>query len=109
MSGLVMIKFKRGATFDFSGQVKDKGVPFPLTNCTILADLRSKNGFAKVQALHVTILDAATGKVRLFAPPAETAQWKPIVHELDIRLVDGGGNVLLSNTLAIDVLERVTQ
>lgn len=104
-----MLDFKRGQTFDFTGQVLNGTSPFPLANCTLRCDLRTRIGFAFVQALTVQFVNAATGVVRIFAPPAQTARWKVTPHLLDLQLVDGAGNVIISNTEEINVIDRVTQ
>lgn len=102
-------QFKRGATFDFSGRVKDGAAAYPLTGHSLFADLRTRNGFTFVQKLNVEILDPAAGLVRLWAPAKDTAKWKVMPHLVDLRLVDGADNVLISNTIEVDITDRVTQ
>lgn len=102
-------QFKRGASFDFSGQVKDGAAAYSLANCSLSADLRTRNGFAFVQKLNVEIKDPESGLVRLWAPAKDTAKWKVMPHLIDLRLVDGADNVLISNTIEVDITDRVTQ
>lgn len=101
--------FKRGQTFNFAGQMKNAGTPYPLAGSVLSADLRSVSGFSLVQHLSVQILDAPTGRVRIFASPTDTAQWKVAPHLIDLRLQDPAGNVVLSRTHEIIIVDRVTQ
>jgi hypothetical protein len=101
--------FKRGQTFDFSGQLMNGTVPYPLGGYSLRADLRSRTGFSLVQALTTQIVDAPTAVVRISATAQQTARWKLMPHILDLRLVDGAGNVILSRTEEINVLAQVTQ
>jgi hypothetical protein len=104
-----MVKFKRGQTFDFSGQITNKGEPYPIAGYILAADLRTKTNFEFVQHMICSILDPATGMIRIYAPTTDTTKWKVMPHLMDIRLTDGAGNVLISNTEEIDVLDTVTQ
>lgn len=104
------VQFKRGQTFDFSGQVLNKGTePYPLVGYLLSADIRQQTNFAFVQHMVCSILDPDTGMIRVYAPAEDTAKWLAMPHLLDIRLVDGAGNVLISNTEEINVLDTVTQ
>lgn len=104
-----MVTFKRGQTFDFSGQITNKGEPYKINGYTLEADIRRQTNFEFVQHMICSILDQATGMVRIFAPSLDTKLWLAMPHLLDIRLTDGAGNVLISNTEEIDVLDTVTQ
>ncbi|MFP3556429.1 hypothetical protein SB861_37800 [Paraburkholderia sp. SIMBA_049] len=103
------VNFKRGQTFDFSGQVMNKGAPYPLSGYTLEADIRTQANFAFVQHMICSILDATTGMIRVYAPSDDTKKWLAMPHLIDIRLKDGAGNVLISNTEEIDVQDTVTQ
>lgn len=104
-----MVTFKRGQTFDFSGQITNDSKPYPITGYTLTSDLRRQTGFEFVQHMVCSILDPQTGMIRIYAPATDTAKWLAMPHLLDIRLVDGAGNVLVSNTEEIDVQDTVTQ
>jgi hypothetical protein len=104
-----MIRFKRGQTFDFSGQLTNKGVAYPLDGCTLSADLRSRTNFAFVQHMTCSITDLTTSLVNIYASAADTAKWLAMPHLLDVRLVNPAGKVLISNTVEIDVLDTVTE
>ncbi|MDR5839329.1 hypothetical protein [Caballeronia sp. LZ034LL] len=104
-----MRTFKRGQTFSWAGTVKNGADPLPLGDWQVAADLRSAIGFSLVQHLSVTVLDAATGKIRLSALPAETVKWPVSEVYLDIKMTDAGGNVVSSPTQCFAVIERVTQ
>jgi hypothetical protein len=102
------ILFKRGQTFDFTGQLTSKGAPYPLAGCTLYADIRTQPNFAFVQHMTCTILDLTTSLVQIYAAAADTAKWLAMPHLLDVRLVNAAGKVLISNTVEIDVLDTVT-
>lgn len=104
-----MVTFKRGQTFDFSGQITNKGAPYPIAGYTLAADLRRQTNFTFVQHMVCSILDPATGMIRIYAPASDSKLWLAMPHLLDIRLTDGAGNVLISNTEEIDVLDTITQ
>lgn len=104
-----MIRFKRGQTFDFTGQLTSKGVPFPLAGCTLFADIRSRPYFAFVQHMTCSVVDLTTSLVTIFATPGDTAKWLAMPHVIDVRLVNAVGKVLISNSVEIDVLDTVTE
>lgn len=103
------VLFKRGQTFDFSGQLTSKGVPYPLDGCVLSADIRTQPNFAFVQHMTCSVLDLTTSLVRIYAEDTDTAKWLAMPHLLDIRLVNAAGKVLISNTVEIDVLDTVTE
>ena len=104
-----MVRFKRGQTFDFAGQLTNGGVPYPLAGCTLYCDIRSRPYFAFVQHLVVTVLNEATALVQLYALASDTAKWQVMPHVIDIRLVDSTGETLISNTIEFDVLDTVSE
>jgi hypothetical protein len=104
-----MIRFKRGQTFDFTGQLVNKGEPYPLAGCTLSADIRTKPNFAFVQHMTCSVTDLTTSLVQIYAPATDTAKWLAMPHLLDIKLVNAEGKTLISNTVEIDVLDTVTE
>lgn len=104
-----MVRFKRGQTFDFTGQLTNKGAPYPLTGCTLYADIRSRVNFEFVQHLTCTVTDLTNSLVQIYAAAADTAKWLAMPHLVDIRLLDPAGNTLISNTVEIFVLDTVTE
>lgn len=105
-----MIRFKQGQTFDFTGQLVNNGLPYPLANCTLYADIRSIPNFEFVQHMRCTILDPVKGQVQIWAAPTDTAKWLAMPHLIDVRLVrNDTGKVLISNSVEIDVLDTVTE
>lgn len=105
-----MIRFKRGQTFEFVGQLTSKGEPYPLDACTLYADIRSRPNFAFVQHMTCTVQDPATSLVKIYAADTDTKKWLACPHVLDVRLVHNDtGKVLISNTVEIDVLDTVTE
>jgi hypothetical protein len=103
------VSFKRGQTFSFSGSITNNGAAWPIDGYTLEADIRNQTNFEFVQSLTCTILDAATGKISISAIPTDTIKWLVMPHLMDVRLTDTAGNVLISNTIEIDVLDACTQ
>lgn len=104
-----MVRFKRGQTFDFTGQLTNKGVAYPLAGCTLYADIRTQVNFEFVQHMTCTVTDLTTSLVQIYADATDTAGWLAMPHLLDIRLVDANGKTLISNTVEIDVLDTCTE
>jgi hypothetical protein len=104
-----MVRFKRGQTFDFVGQLTNKGLPYPLAGCTLYADIRSVPNFEFIQHMTCSVVDPVTSLVRIYAVNTDTAKWLAMPHVIDVRLVNAAGKVLISNTVEIDVLDTVTE
>ena len=104
-----MIRVKRGAAFDFTGQLSNAGGPYPLAGCTLACDVRSVPYFKFVQHMQISVVDEATSLVRIYAPEADTLKWLAEWHVLDVRLVKPDGKPLISNTVEFEVLDPVTE
>lgn len=100
--------FKRGQTFAYVGQVKNNGSAMSLAGWSVAAQLRTKYGMSLVQALAASVLDASSGLVRIAAQAEETARWPLQALLLDIRLADPVGQVVISNTIEVVVVEQIT-
>ncbi|WP_342049866.1 MULTISPECIES: hypothetical protein [unclassified Cupriavidus] len=100
--------FKRGQTFAYAGQVRNNGQTMDFTGWSISSQLRTAKSSYLVEDLSAAFVDAATGAVSLSATAAQTSLWplQPLV--LDIRLQDPAGQVVISETVTINVVERVT-
>lgn len=105
------VKFKRGQTFDFTGQLTNNGIPYTeLAHCTLYADIRSIPNFEFIQHMRCTILDLVNATVQIYAAPTDTAKWLAMPHLIDVRLVrNDTGQILISNSVEIDVLDTVTE
>lgn len=100
--------FKRGQTFAYAGQVLDGGNVADFTGWLISSQLRTSGSRDLVQTLDASFVDAATGVVSLKATAAQTAAWPVELLVMDIRLQDPAGQVVISETVTINVVERVT-
>lgn len=100
--------FKRGQTFAYAGQILNNGEVMDFTGWSISAQLRTSGTRKLVQALSATFVDAATGVVSLSATAEETTDWPLQLLVMDVRLQDPGGNVVLSDTSTINIVERIT-
>lgn len=104
-----MTQHKRGATFDYSGQIKNNGVVQDMTGWTPTCELKRTDGdLTLVQALSAAWLDATLGQIRISATALQTEVWPLETLQFDIRLEDGAGNVVYSDTQTLDVVERIT-
>ncbi|MEN7529229.1 hypothetical protein [Cupriavidus sp. DL-D2] len=100
--------FKRGQDFAYAGQILNNGEAMDFTGWGIAAQLRTALTRTLVQDLAVEFADAATGLVSLSASAAQSSVWPLELLVMDIRLQSPAGQVTLSNTEAINVVERVT-
>ena len=100
--------FKRGDTFDASGQltVTDGGAPLPsLLGWTGRCQVRTPTG-KLIAELNFSWLDAAQRLYRLYA--ANTTAW-PVGHaELDIELTSPQGHIVSTETNRFRVAGGVT-
>lgn len=104
-----MIRFKRGQTFNFTGQLTNNAQPYPLDGCMLAADIRQQVNFEFVQHLTCTITDPVKGVITISAPSTDTEKWLAMPHLMDVRLVNAAGQTLISNTVEIEVLDTVTE
>lgn len=100
--------FKRGQTFAYAGQVRNDGQVMDFSGWAISSQLRTSGRRELVQALDASFLDPVTGLVSLKATAAQTAVWPLSLLVMDIRLQDPAGQVVISETLSINVVECVT-
>ena len=109
MSDYQIIEVKRGDTLSLDCQVFEaNGVtPTDITAWTIRSQVRTTAG-ALLTSLTAAITTAADGEYTLTALPADTATW-PRAARMDIEYTDGGGVVLSTETLALDVVRDITR
>lgn len=100
--------FKRGQSFAYAGQVLNDGVVMDFTGWTIAAQLRTSFRRELVQGLTAAFVNPATGIVSLTATAEQTSAWPLQLLMLDIRLQSPAGQVVLSDTVMINVAEPVT-
>ena len=102
-------EFKRGQTFSFTGQLKNGDEVQPITDWTVACQLRSINGLSLVQTIAATIVDGPTGIIKLFVSPTDTAKWPCMPHLLDLKLTDENGQIMISQTEELLIVERMTR
>ena len=105
-----MLTFKRGSTFDFSGQISvtDAGVAVAdLTGWTVTCQLRPQSG-GLIADLQFTWLDASQRLCRIRSTTS-TAAWPEGVAEIDIRLVSPSGDVVATDTTQLQIARAVTR
>jgi hypothetical protein len=100
--------FKRGQDFAYAGQIVNSGSVMDFTGWSIASQLRTALTGALVQDLSAEFVDAATGLVLLSASAQQSNVWPLELLVMDIRLQSPAGQVVLSNTETINVVERVT-
>lgn len=100
--------FKRGQTFNRAAQILNDGQAMDFTGWAIAAQLRTSLRGELVQGLAASFVDASTGAVLLAASAEQTAAWPLELLVLDVRLQDPAGQVVISDTVTINVVERVT-
>ena len=103
------IDIKRGDTLALDCQVleADGVTPIDITDWTIRAQVRSTAG-ALLTSVTTAITTAADGEYTLRALPTDTATW-PRAARMDIEYTDSGGDVMSTETLALDVERDITQ
>lgn len=105
---MATITHKRGDTFELSCTLENQGVPVDITNFTITSQLRLSDD-TLLQALTVTVTDAAAGAFTLGATATETEGWGIASYECDIEFVEGSGEVNSSQTFTVNVLKDITR
>lgn len=100
--------FKRGQTFAYAGQVKNNGAVMDFTGWSVSSQIRTNDSLRLVQVMSAAFTDAATGLVKLSAAAVDTAKWPIQTLLMDIRLEDPAGQVVISDTIEIAVVERIT-
>lgn len=103
------LEFKRGQTFSFTGVLMNGDEVQPIGGWTVQCQLRSINGLSLVQTIAATIIDGPTGVISLFVSATDTAKWKCMPHLLDLKLIDTAGQVIISQTEELIIVERMTQ
>jgi len=105
---MATIIHKRGDTFELAATLENEGNAVDITNFTITAQVREYDD-TLLQALTVTVTDAAAGAFTLSATPAETETWAVQQYQCDIEFVDGGGEINSSETFTINVIKDITR
>jgi hypothetical protein len=106
---------KRGDTFelplviterDLSGRV----VPVDISGWTFRMEAREVGPTGRmVQRFDFEITDAVAGKGRFLASPQATRSWPVKTLFLDIRVLNGIGSIMTSQTMTMSVQEPVTR
>ena len=105
---MTTITHKRGDTFELSCTLENQGVAVDITNFTITSQLRLSDD-TLLQALTVTVTDAAAGAFTLGATATETEGWGIASYECDIEFVEPGNEVNSSETFVLNVIKDITR
>jgi len=103
---MATITHKQGDTLDWVVTLTEGGAAVDITSWTIRAHIR--NSDTLIDALTVTVIDAANGQIRLSATPAETDLYSAGTHECDIEFTDASSNVFSTETFAVVVVEDIS-
>jgi hypothetical protein len=110
-----MLKFKRGASFLFSGVVKLNGTVQDMTGWTLECDIKvlikSNSGDTignLIKHLPISWSNAASATVTL-GDDSDTSAWPIGYAVVDIKATSPGGTKVLSQTETVQIMERVTQ
>lgn len=107
------LDFSRGATFDMSGAATLNGAAYnftgwPAPTCQIRKLDASGKPAALVDNLTCVWLNAATGLLRVYSA-SSTAEWSLGKAVLDVRFVDGAGNVVQTTKSELLITESATR
>ena len=105
---MATITHKRGDTFELSCTLENEGVAVDITNFTITSQLRLPDD-TLLQALTVTVTDAAAGAFTLSATSNETEGWGVASYQCDIEFIEGSGEVNSSETFVLNVIKDITR
>ncbi|MGQ0622669.1 MAG: hypothetical protein ACT4QA_22645 [Panacagrimonas sp.] len=99
---------KRGATFRFSGVVKDDlGNPLDITAMTLASQVRRDSG-ALVGSAEFTKLNQTTNRGGYTALFPSTAAWPLVLAIWDVRVIDGADK-LITPTRYIQIARAATE
>lgn len=101
-----MLRIKRGDTLTLHGQLLQDGAPVDVSGWQIDCWVRDPAG-RLVHQFVPAITDGPAGEYQLAASAAQTSGWPVARLRTDLRFA-GGGAVMHTCTLEIDVLEAVT-
>jgi len=104
---MATITHKRGDTFELSCTLENEGNIVDITNFTITSQLRLPDD-TLLQALTVTVTDAAAGAFTLSATATETEGWDVASYQCDIEFIDDG-EVNSSETFVLNVIKDITR
>lgn len=107
------LEFTRGATFDMSGAATLNGIAYNFTgwavpNCQVRKVDASGKPTTEVATLTCVWLNAATGLLRIYSA-SSTAAWALGPAVLDVRFVDGSGNVVQTTKSELSIVEAATR
>ena len=107
MSTENIIDFKRGDTFELSGQLLSNGVALDITGYQIKSHVRYKDNLVK--NLTASITDAVNGKYSVSATAADTASWPVYDLQMDIEFTDTSNKVFSTQTITIRMIKDETR
>ena len=107
------LQFTRGATFDYSGAATLNGAAFNFTGwavptCQIRKLDNAGKPAVKIDDLTCVWLNVTTGLLRIYSATS-TAAWALGNAALDVRFVDGVGNIVSTSLSKIEITEASTR
>lgn len=104
---MITLNFKRGDTFLLQGQVTVADAAQNLTGWTVASQVR--NGAVLLTTLTVSWVDQPQGIYRLTGLPAATSTWPVKTLACDIQYTSPTGQVISTETFAINCIADITQ
>lgn len=105
------MEFKRGDTFDFTGEVSVQygldGAEANLTGWSASSQLRDA-GDSMIADLRVEIVDGPARLIRLFFD-GETSDWPLGCAQTDIRFVTPDGTIVSTGVSEFEIVQRPTR
>lgn len=107
------LQFTRGATFDYSGAATLNGAAFNFTGWAVpTCQIRKLDNAGRPSTLVAELacvwLNAATGSLRIYSTMS-TAAWALGLAALDVRFVDGAGNIVQTSLSELEIVEASTR
>ena len=111
-----MVRFKRGGTFQFAGQVTVNGAVQDMTGWTITSQLRRYDQDAQtsqqvgdlISAIPASFTDAVNA-VMVLGSNMDTSAWPLGPAIIDLVFTAPGGNRIITNSEEVLIVERATQ
>ena len=105
---MATINHKRGDTFELTCSLENGGTDVDITGWTVAAQLRQTDD-TLVQALTVTVTDAAAGEFKITAANTETDDWPVAALDVDVEFTESDGSVSSTDTFTINVIKDITR
>lgn len=101
------ITHKKGDDLEWVVNLTESLVPSNITAWSIRAHIRDSSD-TLLQALTVTVTNAAGGVFSLTATDTQTATWAVGTYQIDIEFTNGAGLVFSTNTFDLNVVQDIS-